>query len=138
MNFLENYLLLKQNTKQLSNVSCFNVGVGSRNSVVHFSDGDERNSGVVKVVDSNTNPNLVLQLDTLHFPEPISFIKIDIEGFELQAFEGMVDLLHRDKPTIWLEDLSGTAVGFLEENNYIIQEAQVESCDYLMKYDYSK
>lgn len=130
--YLENYLLLKQNTKHLNDIVCFNIGVGSRTSVVHFDDGQETNSGMVRVVDSSSNPNLVIKLDSIYYPESVNFVKIDVEGFETSAFEGMVNLLHRDKPIIWLEDYSGDAINFLEQNNYIIKESQYHTADYLM------
>ncbi len=133
--YWDNYELLKLNTKQFNDIHCFCLGVGSNNSMVHFSDGEDFNSGVVKVVNSSFNTNLVIALDTITLPEPVKFIKIDIEGFEQSAFEGMVSLLHRDKPMIWLEDISNTAVDFLKQNNYIILESQPETCDYLMIYN---
>jgi len=133
--YLENYELLRLNTKHLSNVNCFCVGVGSNNSMVHFDDGHASNSGVVKVVNFSNNANLVLALDTINFPEPIKFIKIDIEGFEKSAFEGMINLLHRNKPMIWLEDNSKTSVDFLLRANYKILDSNLETSDFLMVYD---
>ncbi len=132
--YMENYELLKINTKQLKDVESFCVGVGSCNSMVHFDDGHNSNSGVVKVVSHSNTTNLVISLDTFKLPEPVKFIKIDIEGFEKSAFEGMVKLLHRDKPMIWLEDIGGDAVEFLHQNNYSIIESQTETSDYLMIY----
>jgi hypothetical protein len=69
--YWDNYEVLRSNTKQLEDVHCFCLGVGSNNSMVHFSDGDFSNSGVVKVVDNSQNTNLVIALDTLTFPEPV-------------------------------------------------------------------
>ncbi len=34
---------------------------------------------------------------------PVSFIKIDVEGHELQVLRGAIDILSRDKPTVFLE-----------------------------------
>jgi FkbM family methyltransferase len=130
--YFENYELLKLNTKGLSNVHCFYLGVGSCNSMVHFDDGHNSNSGVVKVVEHSNNTNLVISLDTINLPEAVKFIKIDVEGFEKSAFEGMVNLLQKDKPMIWLEDIGGDAVEFLLINDYIIIDSQEESQDYLM------
>ena len=118
--YLENYLLLKQNTKSYNNIKCFNIGVGSRTSIVHFSDGSYENSGVVKVVNQSNNTNIVLKLDDLLIDKPVSFIKIDIEGHEWAAFEGMLNLLKKDKPMIWLEDFTEEAVLYLESLGYQI------------------
>ena len=48
--FFENYNVLKTNTDRYNDVHCFNLGVGSNNSMVHFGNEQEKNSGVIKVV----------------------------------------------------------------------------------------
>ena len=129
--YLENYQLLLQNTKRYDDVKCFNVGVGSRTSIVHFNDGHKNNSGVVQIVRNSNNPNIVLSLDDLSI-NPVSFIKIDVEGHELSSFEGMKLLLKKDKPLIWLEDNKGIAVPYLQSLGYkILEEAKLTN-DYLM------
>ena len=62
----------------------------------------------------------------------MSFIKIDIEGHEYSAFEGMSNLLNKDKPMIWLEDNSKDAVSYLESLGYNILEKNESTNDYLM------
>lgn len=130
--FPENYNLLKQNTQRYNNIKCFNLGVGSRNSIVHFNNGHEFNSGVVSIVPESENPNIVLSLDTFNFDKKVEFIKIDVEGHELSAFEGMRELLLRDKPLIWLEDNEKNAVPYLQSLGYRILQKQIETNDYLM------
>jgi len=130
--YWENFQILKQNTARYKNIHCFFLGVGSNNSTVSFNDGALENSGVVRVVPDGNNTNLVIALDTFNFSEPVKFIKIDIEGFEKSAFEGMVNLLQKDKPMIWLEDLSNDAVNFLIQLGYIIKESNPTTKDYLM------
>ena len=44
----------------------------------------------------------------------------------------MVNLLQKDKPMIWLEDLSNDAVNFLIQLGYIIKESNPTTKDYLM------
>ena len=129
--FKENFDVLIQNTKQYKDIKCFNIGVGSRNSIVHFNDGHKNNSGVVQIVRNSNNPNIVLSLDDLSI-NPVSFIKIDVEGHELSSFEGMKLLLKRDKPLIWLEDNKGKAVPYLQSLGYKILEEDKLTNDYLM------
>ena len=131
--YLENFLLLKQNTQFYKDIKCFNVGVGSKTSIVHFTNGSLENSGVVRV-DSfeENNPNLVISLDDLYFNEPVKFIKIDIEGHEYSAFEGMLELIKKDKPMIWLEDNEQVAVPYLQSLGYNILEKNELTEDYLM------
>tara|TARA_R110000772_G_scaffold44854_1_gene103071 strand:+ start:719 stop:1357 length:639 start_codon:yes stop_codon:yes gene_type:complete len=130
--FNENFNVLKTNTDRYNDVHCFNIGVGSNNSMVHFGNEQEHNSGVIKIVPESNITNLVIALDTITFPKPISFIKIDVEGHELSAFEGMRNLLLRDKPAIWLEDNSWTAVPYLETLGYKLMDKEMNTRDYLM------
>lgn len=130
--FLENFNLLKSNTDRYHDVHCFNIGIGSKSSMVHFGNEQVRNSGVIRIVDESNVTNLVIALDTIEFPEPIKFIKIDIEGHELSAFEGMKNTLLKYKPIIWLEDNNLTAVPYLENLGYKIISKQTNTNDYLM------
>ncbi len=130
--FYENFNVLKTNTDRYDDVHCFNVGVGSNNSMVYFGNEQEKNSGVIKIVPKSNITNLVIALDTITFPKPISFIKIDVEGHEISAFEGMKDLLLKDKPVIWLEDNKQTAVPYLETLGYKIIDKEINTRDYLM------
>jgi len=130
--YLENYLLLEQNTKLHNDVKCFNIGVGSKTSIVCFSDGSYENSGVVKIVNQSNNTNIVLKLDDLLIEKPVSFIKIDIEGHEYSAFEGMLNLLKKDKPMIWVEDNEHNSVPYLQTLGYSILEKNELTNDYLM------
>ena len=132
--YLENYQLLLQNTKRYEGIKCFNVGVGSRTSIVHFNDGHKNNSGVVRVVRDSNNPNIVLALDNLILPK-VSFIKIDVEGHELACMQGMTHLLKKDKPLIWLEENNTgnqRVIPYLENLGYKILEEEKLTNDYLM------
>jgi FkbM family methyltransferase len=129
----ENFALLKQNTDRYPDVTALNLGVGSRTSLVNFDDGHYSNSGVVRIVQDGHNRNIVLALDDIHLDEPVEFIKIDIEGHEVSAFEGMLKLIEKDAPLIWLEDNTNTAVNFLTGLGYEIIERNDETVDFLMR-----
>ncbi len=43
-----------------------------------------------------------IRIDDLDLP-PVGFIKVDVEGFELQTLEGAVETLARDKPVLLIE-----------------------------------
>ena len=135
----ENYSLLKYNTSRLVGVKSFNVGVGSRTSVVSYNDGHQFNCGVVRVDSNGSKHNIVMRLDDLIIDDKVSFIKMDIEGHELSALEGMINMLMRDKPKIWIEDLTQQkhAINFLESHGYrvidrIIDKNANEYYDYLL------
>ncbi len=86
-----------------------------------------------------THSNLSISLDTLPVPQPVSFVKIDIEGHEKYAYRGMKELLMRDKPLIWAEDwvYSGywegeSSIQYLLDMGYEIIE-NIKG-DFLLKY----
>ena len=129
--YLENYLLLKQNTKSYNDIKCFNIGIGSQTSIVNFGDWALGNSGTFKVTTQGNIVNLVLKLDNIILDKPVSFIKIDIEGHEYSAIEGMVNLIKKDKPMIWLEDFTENTVLYLESLGYQIVD-RGEDFNFLM------
>lgn len=133
-----NYTLLKANVKAYNDVHAFNVGIGSRASVVSFNDGHEGNSGVVRMDAYGFNKNIIIALDDLldcdELKQPITFIKLDIEGHELSALEGMKKTLLKYKPLVWVEDLTNSvAINYLTNLGYSIIEKEESTSDYLMK-----
>ena len=52
-------------------------------------------------VDSVTVP--VARIDDLEFPQRVSFVKMDVEGFELEVLRGGHALIGRDRPAIFGE-----------------------------------
>ena len=104
---------------------------------MNYNDGHQFNCGVVKVDSAGTNHNIVLKLDDLKLDNKVSFIKIDIEGHELSALEGMLNILITDKPKIWIEDLTPNknAINFLESLGYrVIDKALDKNAN--QYYDY--
>ena len=133
----DNYKVLQYNTKRYEDVKAFNVGIGSRASVVSFNDGHFSNSGVVKLDAKGRNSNIIIALDDLigcdELNDKVTFIKLDIEGHELSALEGMTNLLKKDRPMIWLEDLTNDiSINYLKSLGYVILDQEQSTSDYLM------
>ncbi len=95
----ENYKRLLNNTSQLKNVTCFNIAVSDKGenlklytskllNVDHRSYPVE-NYDKVEEIEANSIDNLI----GLKLIEKVDFIKIDIQGYELNAFKGMQKLL---------------------------------------------
>jgi FkbM family methyltransferase len=61
---------------------------------------------------------LTLPLDALIPPKCVSLVKIDVEGHELQALQGMQALLRRDQPRLIVEGRSGDVTTFLTTLGY--------------------
>lgn len=134
----ENYKLLKANVKAYNDIQAFNVGIGSRVSVISFNNGHYSNSGVVSMDIYGINKNIVIALDDLldsdSQKEPITFIKLDVEGHELSALEGMKKTLFKYTPLIWIEDLTNSvAINYLMNLGYCILQKEESTSDYLMK-----
>jgi len=135
----KNFDLLKRNIVPYPQITGFNVAVSDGIKVIQYDDSTDHNNGGIGIKNEGNHSNLAIPLDSLNITEPVSFIKIDIEGHEIQAFNGMKELLMRDKPLIWAEDWveSGYVEGesssqYLFDMGYEIVENMVG--DYLLKY----
>ncbi len=69
-----------------------------------------------------SRPTRVLRLDDLELPARVSFIKLDVEGYELEVLRGARQVIERDRPVIfgefnarWLARRSEDLPAFLRE-----------------------
>ena len=85
-----------------ANIIAHNCAVGNKNGRVNLFIGNycKRNKGAVEVVESKAGSIKMIKLDDLNLKP--KFIKIDIEGFESKAIDGMVKTL-KSKPPILIE-----------------------------------
>ncbi|UYG06035.1 FkbM family methyltransferase [Halomonas sp. M4R1S46] len=81
------------------------VGVGSATGKARFAHEDETNLGGQSLsLDSSDGAAIdVIRLDDLEFDEPVTAIKVDVEGMELDVLEGAKDLIARDSPLLYIE-----------------------------------
>lgn len=59
-----------------------------------------------------------LPMDALPLPGKVSFVKIDVEGHELQALKGMKNLLEKHRPVLVIEGEDAEVVQFLHALGY--------------------
>lgn len=89
-------VILNNNMKK---VTIFKKGLWSNDSILYFKESDIQGSS--KTVENNNNLYLteieVVKLDSI-IKTPISFIKMDIEGAELEALKGAQKLIKKYKP----------------------------------------
>ena len=105
----DNYNFLKKNIEvnNLKNVYPLNVAASFENSIGSFNehsawgylDSVENNSTGHHQVEVTTIDSLILKLGL----KKIDLIKVDVEGFELQVFEGMSDTIKIYSPKIIVE-----------------------------------
>lgn len=67
----------------------------------------------------------VVTIDSYHFPN-IGFVKIDVEGYEIEVLRGMTDTITRCKPILYIEDdrrdKSVALRAYIRELGYDIEE----------------
>jgi FkbM family methyltransferase len=115
----------------LANVRLYNQGCGanrSKGSLFTLSES----SGNSSMLEPNHNSNLgrepvdLVSLDEELLPNEslISFIKIDVEGYEPSVLKGAIQILRSHRPTIYIElcteyaASSAEAIQILRENGY--------------------
>ncbi|WP_164744180.1 FkbM family methyltransferase [Paenibacillus barengoltzii] len=115
-----NFELLKKNVfeNSLSDIELFNVGVGEtykKSSVIT----NQTNMGECKLYDSPAGNIDVLPIDGQDFDVP-DFVKIDVEGDELNVLKGMSNTLTKYNPVIWIEinNNFNEVDSFLSQLNY--------------------
>lgn len=102
----ETYDILKKNIEinNLNNKSkIFNLGVGSSDSKAVISKSVQGNTGMTQLTTSEDGDIDIVAIDDMNISEKIGFVKIDVEGFELDVIKGMIKVLKRDKPFIMIE-----------------------------------
>lgn len=62
-----------------------------------------KDTGFTQVVSSEDGDIEMVAIDELGLKDKIGLIKIDIEGYELEALKGMTNIINRDKPYLMIE-----------------------------------
>ena len=92
-----NYLLCCENCKINKKIQIYNVGVGSKDEDVGFE--MTANSGAF-FSSNSANRVRVNTIDNLCKGQKVSFIKMDVEGYELSALEGAVETIKKNHPRL--------------------------------------
>jgi FkbM family methyltransferase len=105
------------------NVSLFNVAVSSKIGVAgmslpRFATGLTNYYMAALTERGGEFEVLTIPLDALMPSKRISFVKIDVEGHELQALLGMRELLRRDRPRLVVEGRSDEVAALLQGLGY--------------------
>ena len=86
-----------------SKVQLFNVGVGEKNGNAALKHYNINNIGTAQIRFDMNGDIPVVSIDDLKIDKKINFVKIDVEGFELNVVKGMTETLKRSKPLIMIE-----------------------------------
>lgn len=103
-----NFYLLNKNihdNKIENRITAYNVALGDQEGMAQMGLVQENNNGTATILtseNSNGEQVRVNVLDNMDLPLP-DFIKIDVEGFELNVLKGMKNILSLTKAPLWIE-----------------------------------
>lgn len=84
-------------------VQLMHVGVGSVSGNARIKQQRQHDTGYTQLEKSETGDITIVAIDDLDIRKNIGFIKIDVEGFELEVIKGLENTLKKDKPLIMIE-----------------------------------
>lgn len=93
----DNYEKLKAAIGGLTNVSTYNRGLWDCDTVLRFNSGDKANSAVSEDGDIEIQ---TMAIDDIQSKNPISYIKLDVEGCEGKALDGARNAIMEYKPKL--------------------------------------
>ncbi|MDY5684156.1 MAG: FkbM family methyltransferase [Treponema sp.] len=94
----ENIKYMKTRTKELNNSEILYAALSSKNGIVHFVNSGDRGGMVSN--DEEGNIISAIGIDDTFSDKKIAFIKLDIEGYELECIIGAENIIKRDKPIL--------------------------------------
>lgn len=77
------------------------VGAGSGKGCIAFS--RKKNTAYTQIEMQDNGDLEIIGIDDLNIKRKINFIKVDVEGFELEVIKGMVNTLEKDRPMMMIE-----------------------------------
>jgi len=107
-----NYIQDIININKINNIKIFNVGISNK-----FSSGslDKKiHPGGWTIKDGNDFK--IIQLDSINYKYPVSFIKLDVEGFEYNALLGAKKIINMFNPILCIENENKEIKEFLTKN----------------------
>lgn len=123
----DTFSLLAANSRlfEYANVSLLNVAASDRVAVAsmqipRFADGLSNYYQARLSLDSDGLAVLTFPIDELSLPG-VRLVKIDVEGHELPALQGMRNLLARDHPVLIVETSSQESMALLSALDYVIE-----------------
>jgi FkbM family methyltransferase len=134
------------------NILAFNIGLGTQKGILHMAQHIPSNSGGFRMTEDSTNAISVPVISLDEFVSEnqithIDYIKIDVEGFEIQVIQGAKKTLEKFKPILVfeysLENIKaqdgdiGSLFDRLLEMKYNIQTKEgITNLETILKLDY--
>jgi FkbM family methyltransferase len=110
--------MLRKNVAPLSNVTVVQAAVGNYDGEANFNSNPMNCQSQVVTDLRNAIAIKMIKLDNFIDSNagPVSFIKIDVEGYEIAAFKGMQRIIENNHPVIVFEDHTGDNCRFLSSS----------------------
>lgn len=121
--------LKKTFANHLDKITIFNVAVGNEDGIIPF-DENSLDGKVALEANDNSYQIAINKIDTLLKNENITYLKADIEGFELEMLKGAEETIKRNKPKIAIttyhtqnnpEEIIALIKGFVPEYNFYVK-----------------
>ena len=84
-------------------VRLYNVAIGKKEGNAEIASFHEDNLGGTCLKDQDNGQIKVVPIDSLEIENDVAFVKIDVEGFELNAVLGMQNFLKKLHPVVFIE-----------------------------------
>ncbi|OWV05680.1 hypothetical protein B7993_07190 [Fibrobacter sp. UWH3] len=138
----DTFRILKKNIEinnLTSKTELNNFALGAKTDVASISYYSKENIGSTSLKSDSCGNINISSLDDLHIQDEIAFIKIDVEGFELEVVKGMRNTLVKNHPSLMIEirhTLFKDVNCILEENGY--KYKIIETNDLMANYLYTR
>lgn len=93
----DNFEKLKNFAEKYKRIYCFPYGTWIKNETLKFNSG---NLGGSSICDEGNNTIKVVNLDSIKECQKATFIKMDIEGSELETLKGAENIILKNKPKL--------------------------------------
>lgn len=132
------------NKNNFKNITLYNKGCGSKEEIltIYSTNKNIGGSSVIPSPDKRENGKIeiIVPDNILENEKRVDFIKIDVEGYELEVLKGLKNTIQKFHPKIFLEyspyyyelkdeNISREIVEFLLENNYRITDLENNNRD---------
>jgi FkbM family methyltransferase len=135
-----------------SDILAYNLGLSTEKGILHMIQHSPSNSGGFRMTNNPTNSVAVPVISLDEFVSEnhlmkVDFIKIDVEGFELQVLKGAQETLKRFKPILVFEysvknilaqngDIADALNRLLEMNYLLMTKEGLSNLESILKLDY--
>ena len=95
-----NYEKCLTSAQQIPNMELINKGLWSREEILHFAGNAGQGSKIIETQDQNVTTVSVAAIDDVVGEDKVTFIKMDVEGAELEALKGARRTIMKHHPRL--------------------------------------